>query len=48
MLSREAYVRLLLDADSDFAVTPIIDPETQFGLASIDLRLGPDLIVTSL
>lgn len=46
MLSRDAYVRLLLDSASDFAITPIIDPETQFGLASVDLRLGPDIIVT--
>ena len=39
-------MRLLLDANSDFAVTPVIDPETQFGPASIDLRLGPDLVIT--
>jgi len=46
MLSRDAYTRLLLDANSDFAITPLIDPDTQFGLASVDLRLGPDLVIT--
>jgi dCTP deaminase len=29
-----------------FAVTPILDPDVQIGDASVDLRLGPDFVVT--
>lgn len=46
MLGREALIGELCNHKSGFAVTPIIDADTQIGKASIDLRLGPDIIVT--
>ncbi len=45
MLSAEAIKARLRKQNLDFAVTPILDPD-QISGASIDLRLGPDLIVT--
>ena len=45
MLSGRAIARRLTQPDSKFAITPILDVE-QFGAGSVDLRLGPDLIVT--
>lgn len=47
MLSGEEIVRRLHDHESDFAITPIVDAEEQIGAASVDLRLGPDFIITS-
>jgi dCTP deaminase len=44
MLSGRAIARRLTQSDSGFAITPILDVE-QFGDGSVDLRLGPDLIV---
>lgn len=47
MLSRDELIRKLTNWEATgFAVSPILDPETQIGRSSIDLRLGPDLIVT--
>lgn len=45
MLSGRAIARRLARGDSSFSITPILDVE-QFGAGSVDLRLGPDLIVT--
>src|SRR3954453_14076727 len=44
MLSGRAIARRLARQGTDFAITPILDVE-QFGEGSVDLRLGPDLIV---
>lgn len=44
MLSRAALIHQLRDRNSGFAVTPLVDEE-QIDHASIDLRLGPDMIV---
>lgn len=46
MLGKEEIKRRLRSPDSGLAITPIIDPERQFDEASVDLRLGPDMIVT--
>lgn len=46
MLSKDEIVKRLLDHESGLAITPIIDFKEQVGLASVDLRLGPDFIVT--
>jgi dCTP deaminase len=45
VLSRDQIVSRLLDHTTGLAITPIIDT-AQFGNASVDLRLGPDFIVT--
>jgi dCTP deaminase len=45
MLGRDALIHELCDHTTGFAITPIIDADTQIGDASIDLRLGPDIIV---
>lgn len=45
MLTADAIRRRLLDAGSELAVTPIV-ASNQLRGASVDLRLGPDLIVT--
>jgi dCTP deaminase len=46
MLSGRAIAAQLADPASRFAITPILDVE-QFGSSSVDVRLGPDLIVNS-
>lgn len=46
MLSDIAIRRRLADPKGGLAITPILDPERQIDQASVDLRLGPDLIVT--
>jgi len=46
MLSRREIIELLADRGTQFAVTPILDPGEQFNSSGIDLRLGPDLIVS--
>jgi dCTP deaminase len=46
VLSRDVIKLALCDAEQPFAITPIVDPETQFGLTSVDVRLGPHLVVT--
>src|SRR6266566_7557490 len=45
MLSGEEIARRLLDHENGLAITPILDV-AQIGPASVDLRLGPDFIVT--
>lgn len=45
MIPGDELVRLLASPDSGLAVTPLID-ESQIGEASVDIRLGPDIIVT--
>jgi dCTP deaminase len=45
MLSGTEIMRRLLDHESGLAITPLIDVN-QIGYASVDLRLGPDFIVT--
>jgi dCTP deaminase len=46
MLGKSEIIKRLLDHESGLAITPLIDYEEQVGLASVDLRLGPDFIVT--
>lgn len=46
MLGRRQIVRRLLDPRSRLAITPLVDARGQIGDASVDLRLGPDFIVT--
>jgi hypothetical protein len=46
LLARHELVDLMCDAGSKFAITPILDAEQQIGQASIDVRLGPDLVIT--
>lgn len=46
MLGRDQIVERLLDPKSRLAITPLVDAEGQIGQASVDLRLGPDFIVT--
>lgn len=38
--------RMLADPESGLVMTPIIDADSQIGKASIDIRLGPDIIVS--
>jgi dCTP deaminase len=38
-------VKRLVSPGSDLVVTPLIDAERQIGEASLDIRLGPDIIV---
>jgi dCTP deaminase len=45
MLTADAIRERLQQGDLDFAITPILSPG-QISGASVDLRLGPDLIVT--
>ncbi|MDX6697760.1 MAG: dCTP deaminase [Solirubrobacteraceae bacterium] len=45
MLSGRAIAHRLAEESGTFAITPILDVE-QFGASSVDVRLGPDLIVT--
>lgn len=45
MLTAETIRSRLQQGDLDFAITPILEPDQIKG-ASVDLRLGPDLIVT--
>lgn len=47
MLSGEAIARALTDHTSGLAITPLLDADQQIGATSVDLRLGPDLILTS-
>jgi dCTP deaminase len=46
LISGNELVRLLSDPNDGLVVTPIIDAEEQIGDASIDIRLGPDIIVS--
>lgn len=46
MLSKEEIIDRLKQPNGDFAITPILDLEQQLDYGSIDVRLGPDLIVT--
>jgi dCTP deaminase len=46
MLSKRQMIQLLEDPEGDFAVTPILDLKQQVDFGSVDVRLGPDLIVT--
>lgn len=46
MLARHEIVRKLSDPETHFAITPILDADEQFGRSTVDVRLGPDLIVT--
>lgn len=44
MLAGRAIAAMLADPAEELAITPILDVE-QFGASSVDVRLGPDLIV---
>jgi dCTP deaminase len=46
MLPRSAIIQRLCHEHSGLAITPLIDADQQVGKASVDLRLGPDFIVT--
>jgi dCTP deaminase len=46
MLTKSRITQLLLSHDSGLAVTPLLDAD-QIDEAAVDLRLGPDLVVTS-
>jgi dCTP deaminase len=45
MISGEKLPQTLASPDG-VVVTPIIDPDSQIGEASVDIRLGPDIIVS--
>jgi dCTP deaminase len=44
MLDREGIIDALRNPETGFAVTPLLSKD-QIGRASIDLRLGPDLVI---
>jgi dCTP deaminase len=44
MLSGRAIAAMVADPQTPLAITPVLDVE-QFGASSVDVRLGPDLIV---
>jgi deoxycytidine triphosphate deaminase len=46
VIGTDELVALLADPGSGFSVTPLIDAGEQLGEGSIDLRLGPDIIVS--
>jgi dCTP deaminase len=46
LIARHRIVELLCDPASRFAITPILDADQQIGRASVDVRLGPDLVIT--
>jgi dCTP deaminase len=46
MIGSDELVRMLADRRSSFSVTPLIDAADQIGEGSIDIRLGPDVIVS--
>lgn len=46
MIDGREIVSLLGDPSSGFAITPILDADAQIGDASVDVRLGPDIIVS--
>jgi dCTP deaminase len=46
MLSKREIVGRLCSRDDLFAITPILDAEEQLDESGIDVRLGPDLIVS--
>jgi dCTP deaminase len=46
MLARHQIVAKLCDPASRLAVTPILDADEQLGRSTLDVRLGPDLVVT--
>lgn len=46
MIAGADLVRMLADPASGLVITPIIDAPSQIGSASIDIRLGPDIIVS--
>lgn len=46
MIGSRQLIHLLADARSSFMVTPILDAKRQIGDTSIDIRLGPDIIVS--
>lgn len=45
-LARHEIIGALTERGRQFAVTPILDPDEQFGPAALDVRLGPDLVVS--
>jgi dCTP deaminase len=46
VLSRRQIIDRLCDQTNDLAITPLLDAKEQFDHAGVDLRLGPDLIVS--
>jgi dCTP deaminase len=46
MIPSDDLVRMLADPTSGLCVTPLIDAASQIGEGSIDIRLGPDIIVS--
>ena len=46
VLSKREILERLEDPEGELAVTPLPDPDQQLDDAGIDLRLGPDLIIS--
>lgn len=46
VLSRRHIINRLCDQADVLAITPILDAQEQFDHAGVDLRLGPDLIIS--
>ncbi len=46
MLDRANIINRLREPSDSFAITPLLDARQQIDHASVDVRLGPDLIVT--
>src|SRR5947208_2538114 len=46
MIGGRDLVSMLADPSSGLAVTPLLDADAQIGEAGIDIRLGPDIIVS--
>jgi dCTP deaminase len=46
MIRGEELVRRLAAPGEDLTITPLIDAQSQIGEASVDIRLGPDIIVS--
>jgi dCTP deaminase len=46
MIPSDELVEALADPGSGFSITPLIDAAGQIGEGSIDIRLGPDIIVS--
>jgi dCTP deaminase len=46
ILSRREIIERLCDASDCLAITPLLDADEQIDRAGVDLRLGPDLIVS--
>jgi dCTP deaminase len=46
VLARHQIIDRLCDPTCGLAITPILDADEQIGRSTVDVRLGPDLVVT--